>query len=171
MWLDLVTHRAPPLRFSPLPLFLDSALVTATAIALLFVGHRTTDLSSGVAFGDFDRDGRVDAVVTRLNERPVLLRNIMGTGNHWLALRLVGARSNRDGIGARVTVRSGGTTQVNHVTTSTGYACSSELAMHFGLGHSSHADSIEIEWPSGSRQTITNVAADSVLTVREPPAP
>jgi hypothetical protein len=121
----------------------------------------------GVAFGDLDRDGRMDAVVTRLNARPVLLRNIMGEGNHWLTLRLVGARSNRDGIGARVTVRSGGITQVNHVTTSTGYACSSELAVHFGLGQSSKADSVEIEWPSGLRQTLTNVAADSFLTVRE----
>jgi hypothetical protein len=113
----------------------------------------------------------VDAVVTRLNEPPVLLRNIMGEGNHWLALRLAGARSNRDGIGARVIVRSGGTTQVNHVTTSTGYACSSELAVHFGLGRSTRADSIEIEWPSGARQTLTNVPADSFLTVRERPAP
>jgi hypothetical protein len=121
----------------------------------------------GVAFGDFDRDGHVDAVVTRLNEPPVLLRNIMGDGNHWLALRLVGARSNRDGIGARVVVRSGGMMQVNRVTTSTGYACSSELAVHFGLGRSGKADSVEIEWPSGTRQTLTNVAADSFLTVRE----
>jgi hypothetical protein len=125
----------------------------------------------GVAFGDFDRDGRVDAVVTRLNEPPVLLRNIMGGGNHWLALRLVGTSSNQDGIGARVTVRSGGITQVNHVTTSTGYACSSELAVHFGLGRSIKADSIEIEWPSGSRQTLTNVSADSFLTVHERIAP
>jgi hypothetical protein len=128
-------------------------------------------LNRGVAFGDFDRDGRVDAVVTRLNEPPVLLRNIMGDGNHWLALRLVGAKSNRDAIGARVVVRAGGMTQVNHVTTSTGYACSSEPAVHFGLGRSSRADSIEIEWPSGLRQTLTNVAADSFLTVRERPAP
>jgi hypothetical protein len=121
----------------------------------------------GVAFGDFDRDGRVDAVVTRLNEPPVLLRNTMGAGNHWLALQLVGAASNRSAIGARVTVRSGGLTQVNHVTTSTGYACSSELPVRFGLGRSPHADSVEIDWPSGTRQTLTNVAADSLLTVRE----
>ncbi len=123
----------------------------------------------GVAFGDFARDGRVDAVVTRLNEPPVLLRNTMGAGNHWLALQLVGTASNRGAIGARVTVRSGGLTQVNHVTTSTGYACSSELPVHFGLGRSARADSVEIEWPSGTRQTLTNVAADSLLTVRELP--
>ena len=122
-------------------------------------------LNRGVAFGDFDRDGRVDAVVTRLNEPPVLLRNIMGAGNHWIALNLIGARSNRDGIGARVAVRSGGVTQVNRVTTSTGYACSSESAVHFGLGRSARADSIEIEWPSGSRQALANVPADSYLNV------
>jgi hypothetical protein len=66
-----------------------------------------------------------------------------------------------------VVVRAGGITQVNHVTTSTGYACSSELAVHFGLGRSSRADTIEIEWPSGSRQTLTNVPSDMYLTVRE----
>jgi hypothetical protein len=124
-------------------------------------------LNRGVAFGDFDRDGRVDAIVTRLNEPPVLLRNVMGAGNHWLGLKLIGERSNRDAIGARVTVRSGATTQVNRVTTSTGYACASELAVHFGLGRSLRAESVEIEWPSGSRQSLTNVAADSYVTVRE----
>ena len=124
-------------------------------------------LNRGVAFGDLDSDGRVDAVVTRLNEPPVLLRNVMEGGSHWLALQLVGSKSNRDGIGARVIVRSGGLTQVNHVTTSTGYACSSELAVHFGLGRSARVDTIEIEWPSGSRQSLTNVAADQFLTVRE----
>ena len=123
-------------------------------------------LNRGVAFGDFDRDGRVDAIVTRLNEPPVLLRNVMGAGNHWLGLKLIGEGSNRDAIGARVTVRSGAATQVNRVTTSTGYACASELAVHFGLGRSLRAESIEIEWPSGSRQSLTNVAADSYVTVR-----
>jgi ASPIC and UnbV len=87
----------------------------------------------GVAFGDFDRDGKVDAVVTRLNEPPVLLRNTGGADDHWFGLQLTGRASNRDAIGARVIVRAGGITQVNHVTTSTGYACSSESALHFGL--------------------------------------
>jgi hypothetical protein len=124
-------------------------------------------LNRGAAFGDFDRDGRVDVVVTRLNEPPVLLRNVMGADNHWIGLKLIGTRSNRDGIGARVTVRSGNLVQVNRVTTSTGYACSSELPVHFGLGRNTRADSIEIEWPSGSRQELANVPADSYLNVRE----
>jgi hypothetical protein len=125
-------------------------------------------LNRGAAFGDFDRDGRVDAVVTRLNEPPVLLRNIMGEDNRWIALKLVGGRSNRDAIGARVTLRSGGLVQVNRVTTSTGYACSSEAVVHFGLGRATRAESIEIEWPSGSRQTLADIPAGSYLTVREP---
>jgi hypothetical protein len=124
-------------------------------------------LNRGVAFGDFDRDGRVDAVITRLNEPPVLLRNIAPADIHWIALKLTGARSNRDAIGARVTVRSGGLVQVNRVTTSTGYACSSELAVHFGLGRNTRADSIEIEWPSGSRQTLEDIPAGSYINVRE----
>jgi enediyne biosynthesis protein E4 len=125
----------------------------------------------GVAFGDFDRDGRVDAVITRLNQPPLLLRNVMAAGNHWLALQLIGGRSNRYAIGARAVIRSGGLTQVNHVTTSTGYACSSEPAVHFGLGRNTRVDSIELAWPSGARQTLTNVPADSYLTIREPQPP
>ena len=91
----------------------------------------------------------------------------MAAGNHWIALKLIGSKSNRDAIGARVTVRSGGVTQVNRVTTSTGYACSSDLIVHFGLGRSPRVDSIEIEWPSGLRQALENVPAGSYISVRE----
>lgn len=121
----------------------------------------------GAAFGDFDRDGRVDAVVTRLNEPPVLYRNTMGAGNHWIGLKLIGNRSNRDALGARVLIRNGATKQVNHVTTSVGYACSSDPTVHFGLGTSTVVDQIEIEWPSGSRQTLEKVPVDRYITVRE----
>ena len=125
-------------------------------------------LNRGAAFGDFDRDGRIDVVVTRLNEPPLILRNVMDVGNHWIAIKLIGTRSNRDGIGARVSVQANGVSQVNHGTTSTGYACSSETPIHFGLGHSPHADRIEIEWPSRVRQILTDVPGNSYLTVREP---
>lgn len=122
----------------------------------------------GVAFGDFDCDGRVDAVVTRLNESAILLQNTMGGSNHWIGLRLIGSRTNRDAIGARVTLRANGITQVNHVTTSTGYASSSEAAVHFGIGRATRADRIDIAWPSGVKQTLSGIAADTYLTVREP---
>jgi enediyne biosynthesis protein E4 len=122
----------------------------------------------GAAFGDFDRDGRVDVVLTRLNEPPVLLRNRMGAGNHWVGIKLIGTRSNRDALSARVVIRNGQTSQVNHVTTSVGYASSSDPTVHFGLGTKREIDQIEIEWPSGSRQTLTKVGADRYITVREP---
>ena len=125
-------------------------------------------LHRGLAFGDFDRDGRVDAVVTRLGERPIVLRNVSADGNHWLNLKLIGTRSNRDAIGAFVTVQSGGVRQVNRVTTSVGYASSSDLPLHFGLGRCTRIDLIDIEWPSGTRQSLTGVQPDRYLTVHEP---
>jgi hypothetical protein len=86
-----------------------------------------TGFHRGVAFGDFDRDGRVDAVVSRIGERAELFRNTSITGNHWLALRLRGRRSNRDGLGALVHVVSrSGQRQWNRVTTSTGYRCAGD---------------------------------------------
>lgn len=122
----------------------------------------------GVAFGDFDRDGRVDAVVSRIDERAELFRNTSTSGNHWLALRLRGHRSNRDGLGALVhVVGSSGRGQWNRVTTSTGYGCASDRTVFFGLGKDAGAQSIEIEWPSGVRQRLENVAGDRYLTIEE----
>ena len=122
----------------------------------------------GVAFGDFDRDGRVDAVVSRIGERAELFRNTSVTGNHWLALRLRGRRSNRDGLGAFVhLVGRSGREQWNRVTTSTGYGCSSDRTVFFGMGKDAIAQSIEIQWPSGIRQKLENVAADRYLTIEE----
>jgi len=123
----------------------------------------------GAAFGDFDGDGRMDVVVTRLNDRAELFRNTSPAGNHWLALRLVGRRSNRDAIGARIRVATAsGLEQWNHVTTSVGFACSSDRPVHFGLGAEERAKLVEIHWPSGARQKLEDVLADRYLTVREP---
>ena len=122
----------------------------------------------GVAFGDFDRDGRVDAVVSRIDERAELFRNTSISGNHWLALRLCGHRSNRDGLGALVhVVGSSGREQWNRATTSTGYGCASDRTVFFGLGKDAVAQSIEIDWPSGVRQRLENVAGDRYLTIEE----
>jgi hypothetical protein len=123
----------------------------------------------GCAFGDFDRDGRVDVVVTTLNEPVELLRNTSDPKQHWLELELTGTRSNRDAIGAKVklTGRSG-LTQYNHVSTSVGYASSSSRRVHFGLGPDDRASRIEIRWPSGKNQQLENVPADQILKITEP---
>jgi hypothetical protein len=124
-------------------------------------------LNRGAAFGDFDNDGRVDVVISRLGEKPLLLRNVTGGGNHWLGLRLVGRRSNRDGIGSVVHIRTAAGEQWNHVTTSVGYASSSDVRVHFGLGAETRA-AVEIRWPSGTVSRFEDTPADHYLTVREP---
>jgi hypothetical protein len=90
-----------------------------------------------------------------------------GTG-HWIALRLEGTRSNRDGLGAMVHLISDGGDQWNRATTAVSYASSSERTVHFGVGQQTKVKSIEIEWPSGVRQIVKNPAVDKYLTVHEP---
>jgi enediyne biosynthesis protein E4 len=122
----------------------------------------------GCAFADFDNDGRVDVVTTSLNEPLELFRNESAGENHWLALRLIGVKSNRDGIGAKIRlVTAGGDARFNHVTTSVGYASSSDVRAHFGLGAEKIVKLIEIRWPSGVTQRLKDVAADQLLTVTE----
>jgi len=125
-------------------------------------------LHRGAAFGDFDRDGRIDAVVTRLNDRPVVLRNMTEGAGHWIELRLQGRRSNRDGIGARVRVVTKSGEQWNRVSTSVGYGGSSDRLVHFGFGSDPRVDLLEVEWPSGARQTLRKVAPDRFYELKEP---
>jgi len=123
----------------------------------------------GAAFGDFDNDGHVDAVVSVLGGHVKLLHNISASNNHWILLKLVGAKSNRMGIGAQIHVTTeDGRSQWNQVTTSVGYASSSDSRAHFGLGANRSIKDIEIRWPSGIKQTLHDVAADRVTTIEEP---
>jgi tetratricopeptide (TPR) repeat protein len=122
----------------------------------------------GSAFGDFDHNGKIGVVVTRLNEKPLVLRNVSPGTGHWIALRLEGTRSNRDGLGAMVHLISDGGDQWNRATTAVSYASSSERTVHFGVGQQTKVKSIEIEWPSGVRQIVKNPAVDKYLTVHEP---
>ena len=123
----------------------------------------------GCAFADFNNDGKIDVVTTSLNEPAKLLLNESVGRNHWLTLHLKGGRSNRDGIGAKVKlVTASGLIQHNHVTTSVGYASSSDRRVHFGFGKDDSAASLEIQWPSGVVQTLRDLEADQVLTVTEP---
>ncbi|HZT29129.1 MAG TPA: FG-GAP-like repeat-containing protein [Bryobacteraceae bacterium] len=125
-------------------------------------------LHRGAAFGDFNRDGRMDVVVTRLNEAPIVLRNVTPGAGHWLELRLVGTRSNRDGIGTRLHLVTAAGEQWNRVTTAVGYACSSDRLVHFGLGRETKVQVIEVEWPSGARQRVEDLNADQFREIREP---
>jgi hypothetical protein len=118
----------------------------------------------GSAFADFNRDGRVDVVVSALEEKTELWENVTVGANHWIRLKLIGRRSNRDGLGARIRIGS----QWNEMTSAVSYASSSLDGVPFGLGSTSVIDAIEIAWPSRKQQTLRNVKADQVLTVEEP---
>jgi hypothetical protein len=123
----------------------------------------------GSAIGDLNGDGRLDVVVSALSAPAEIWMNDSPGGNHWLEFALQGTKSNRDGIGARIKVVAGGTTQYNHVSFAAGYASSSAGPTHFGLGRNTSADLVEIRWPSGITQELRNVPADQILKVKEPP--
>ncbi len=121
----------------------------------------------GVAFGDLNNDGKIDAVVAVMNGLPEIMMNRSRNANHWILLALVGTKSNRDGLGARVKITTASGSQYNQVTTAVGYNSSSDKRVHFGLGPAANIDRIEIAWPSGIKQVLTNVKADQILTVKE----
>ncbi len=122
----------------------------------------------GAAAGDIDNDGDLDVLVMTVNGPAILLRNDSKTTNHWLTLRLVGTMSNRDGVGARVHLTSGTTSQIGEVTSGAGYLSSEDPRLHFGLGQHTRVDRLEINWPSGITQVLEKVPADQILTITEP---
>jgi hypothetical protein len=122
--------------------------------------------SRGCAFGDFDNDGDLDILIVNLNEPPSLLRNDLGGENRWLKVKLIGTRSNRSAIGARVVVKYGGKMQAQEVISQSSYCSSNDRRLHFGLGDAETAD-LEIRWPAGTKQTFPQVHANQLLIVRE----
>jgi len=125
-------------------------------------------VSRGLAVGDLDNDGRVDAVVTTNGGPAHIMHNETATPNHWLLLNLVGHKSNRDGIGAEIKLTTGKGPQYVTVTTAGSYLSSNDKRAHFGLGTDPTAKSIEIRWPSGIVQKLENVRGDQVLKIDEP---
>jgi hypothetical protein len=125
----------------------------------------------GCAIGDFDGDGRVDAVVTSMDDKAELWMNRSPGHSYWLNVALQGVKSNRDGIGARIKVVTKAGAQYNHQTSSVCYASSSLGPVHFGLGSEPIAQTVEITWPSGTVQRLQNVTADQTLKVVESASP
>ncbi len=122
--------------------------------------------SRGCAFGDFDNDGDLDILIVNLNELPSLLRNDMKGSNHWLKLKLIGTKSNRSAIGARVVVRYGKKVQVQEVLSQSSYYSVNDSRLHFGLGAEKTAD-VSIRWPNGLKEELKGVTADQLIVVRE----
>ena len=127
----------------------------------------TPRVGRAAAFADFDNDGDVDVLVTNNGQAPQLLRNDGGNKKHWLQLRLIGTRSNRDGIGTRVKLIAGGLTQVDEAKGGMSYQAAHDPRLHFGLGAAAAANSIEIRWPSGAIDRLKDVPADRVVTIKE----
>jgi hypothetical protein len=124
---------------------------------------RAVAVHRGCGVADFNGDGRLDLVVLVLGARAELWQNDSASGNRWLMVRLVGTKSNRDGIGARVSVGN----QVRTMTTALGYASSSHAGVHFGLGSGTDSVRIEVQWPSGTRQIVENVKTNQVVEIKE----
>jgi hypothetical protein len=122
--------------------------------------------SRGCAFGDFDNDGDIDVLVVNLNEPPSLLRNDVSGGNHWIKVKLVGVKSNRSAIGARVVARYGGKVQAQEVLAQCSFYSVDDRRLHFGLGPEKTVD-LEIRWPSGGKDVLSDVKADRIITVKE----
>ncbi len=130
-------------------------------------GFQTPYVGRGVAFADFDNDGFVDVVVANNGDVPLLLHNSGGNGNHFLNFRLVGTRSNRDAMGARIRVVTGGVSQIREIEGGGSYLSQSDLRANFGLGKTARAETVEVKWPSGLQQTFRNVGADKFYVIEE----
>ena len=129
-------------------------------------GVAAAHCSRGCAFGDFDNDGDIDILIVNLSEAPSLLRNDVSGNNHWLKVKLVGTKSNRSAIGARVLARYGRKIQAQEVLSQSSFYSASDPRLHFGLGGETSAD-LEIRWPSGMRQTLKGVGANQIVTIKE----
>jgi hypothetical protein len=123
--------------------------------------------SRGVAVGDLWNDGKMSAAISNMNAAPSLLVNQVHSANHWISVRTVGTKSNRDGIGARISVKVGARTLVDEVRSGSSYSSNSDMRVHFGLGSATKVDFVQIRWPSGLVERFANVPVDSIQTLKE----
>jgi enediyne biosynthesis protein E4 len=121
----------------------------------------------GAAFADFDNDGNMDIVVGNNADPPLLLHNSGAPGSHFVTFKLIGTKSNRDAMGARLRLQAGGISQIREIAGGGSYLSQSDLRAHFGLGHAAKADSLEIRWPNGLRQVFHDIAGDRFYIIEE----
>jgi hypothetical protein len=130
-------------------------------------GFSTVSSARGLAVGDFWNDGRMSVLINNVYAKPSLLVNATHYNNHWVTFRTEGTRSNRDGIGAKISVKAGGRTLVNEVRSGSSYISQNDLRVHFGLGLAPKIDGVEIRWPSGLVEHFDNLAVDVIHVLKE----
>ena len=128
---------------------------------------QTNTVSRGLASGDYDNDGDVDLLVSNNGGPPQLLRNDGGNANHWLEILLIGTRSNRDGVGARLKLKAGDRMLSEERKGGMSYQSAQDPRLHFGLGSRTKADFVEIRWPSGVVTRVTDLASDQIVAIQE----
>lgn len=155
-------HRSPRLLYENLG---NGRFKDVSAIA--GAGITEPRSSRGSAYGDFDNDGDIDVLVMNMNEPPLLLQNNLKSANNWLKIKLVGTKSNRSAVGSRVTIKIGEKIQMQELTAQTSYYSYNDPRLHFGLGNEKKVDSIEIRWANGQNETVKNVSANQIVTIKE----
>ena len=157
------TYAEPPFLFENTGHeFREVAAEHGAALKKLYAGR-------GLALADFDNDGDSDLLLMNVGEPPVLLRNDGGNQNRWLGIKLVGTKSNRDGIGARITVTSGGRHRSKQMLGGGSYCSASDPRLLFGLESNTMIDEVQVRWPSGLVSTVKNVRSNQYLTIKEGP--
>jgi hypothetical protein len=167
--MDTIEVNEPHLRYREAPLLLwnDQGKRFNDVSAESGEVFRQQWAARSLAIGDLDNDGRVDLVVNSLDGPAYVLHNETQTANHWITFNLVGVKSNRDGIGAQIRISTPAGSQYATVTTAGSYQSSSDKRVHFGLGPALSVARVEIRWPSGARQVLSDLKADQILTVTE----
>jgi enediyne biosynthesis protein E4 len=124
-------------------------------------------VSRGVAVADYDNDGDLDILISNNGQVPQLFRNDGGNANHWLEILLIGTKSNRDGVGARVKLTAGDLILYDQRKGGMSYQSAQDPRLHFGLGQQATVDAIEVLWPSGTVTTLSNLKSDQIIAVQE----
>ena len=130
-------------------------------------GINATSSARGLAVGDLWNDGQLSVVINNVYAKPSLLVNTVHSGNHWIAFKTLGTRSNRDGIGARITLKIGKRTLVDEVRSGSSYISQNDLRVHFGLGSAAKVDAVQVRWPSGLVEHFDNLSIDAIQTLKE----